>query len=665
MAGFSSKLGLGRLGQFKLGDVEPGVVTVEDVLDNSRTGTPSVAEAISETLSDSRTGSPTLTLERITETISDSRTGVPSLSEIYGLVDTLQTTATNVPSLIDEQILVGYVADTLTNERTDVSYLLNDGYVDELENTRTDVSRIDDLAPETFRSTRTSQPSLVEIVDIPGPDTLDAVATNVPSMSEIVDSTEDTLTAIATNVPSISDRFINNVLYPTGPGTGGEIAALRLAPSGVEVAVQLTADVSASASTLSVTSTADLPDEGGFIVFLDGEEIFVGAVNPNELVGCRRGMGNTRPVVHVAGVSARWTDTYNMTIVSAVSIAPTATAPTTLDPLYGTTFHCFVVALDCTQGYNEDGDRYATHVRSCVGIFPPREGNSDLSLSKTDGPQPSSISAVDGLSDRVPVGLTVPARLRDTVDAGDVMVLRYKNVEDYVVILGPRCALGQTWYGVIRVSDLNANVTLTDPNGHSTDGTASQTYPDSDPVIAVTMPASSRHFTRSAVGDPGVLMSGLVVRNGNRRVPLWTSPNWHDFSWIFNGFGTDRNFIQCVARRKNVDLPSDSALTGPNATWDDPTYETSVAWHVVLVGYTADAVIAGPPLNGNPPPNPPPEVIFVGGGGSTGGGGGFSPWEPPVDPDEGGAGGNIDQGSPTPGVFLEITFDRNANALPG
>lgn len=590
--GFRAKLGTSSLGRFKLGDVAPG--------ESNKTF----------------------------ETIENVRTGVPTL--------------------IDESIVAGdYVAEVVENTRTAVPSLLNDGNEDLLTSTRTSVPSllevIDIPGPDTLTSTRTGVPTITEIIDSTV-NTLTSTRTGVPSLLEIIDSTIDTLTATATNVPTISERFIDPRLQPPGPGTGGETTGIKLAPSGVTITASLTASITANAGTLHVDDASGFPDTGGFVIRVEDEEIYVAVVSGNILSGCHRAMGNTTGAVHNAGVAVAWNDTYNLTVISKTALIKEATAPPTLDPIFlsGGIFHGFITIIDCTQAYQPDGDRYATHVRSFVGIFPPGVGSGNLALSKTDGPQGNAVSAIDGVTDRVPVALSKPGRMIEDIEVGDVAICRYKNNEAYILELGPRSVLGQSWYGFIRVTDTN-NAALDDPDANIIDGTTKETYADSDPLITAVMPASRRFFTNPARGysDPGLMLGALAVRQGQRRVPYWTSPNWHNFDWVFTGFGLDRNFVQCVARRKNVDLPSSDELQGPNVTWDDPTYLTSTSWDVVILGYTAEAVIAGPALNGNPPPNTPAVIVTPPGTGGTGGGGDGGEFIPPTNPDEGGSGGNI------------------------
>lgn len=118
---------------------------------------------------------------------------------------------------------------------------------------------------------------------------------------------------------------------------------------------------------------------------------------------------------------------------------------------------------------------------------------------------------------------------------------------------------------------------------------------------------------------------------------------------MYSGFSTDATYVQVLINANGFDpnhpelgieLPGPQDIDGPNATWDDGTYHTSVAWGVFLFKPNATTLLLGPPVNPPPPgdPQPPSDTIIPvvppqPGGGST--------VTPPVAIPAGGSGGNI------------------------
>ncbi len=661
---FTSKLGSAKLGYIKLADL--GVVSVVDILDVVFTNIIDLGTEIygpQDILNVSFTNTQDITSEKIAEVstlvatlsvsileladvefLTNTQTLVAILDELNGLADILLNTQTNIQSLTNEQIVNGFVSDTLTNIATNLQNLAGDGGEDvSMQNIQSIIEDADIL-----KNTQTLVLSMLELIDTGYTDLLLTQSQLAVFIADIVDTGyEDILTNQQTFVATILERFINENRVPIGPGTGGETFLLQLAPTGITVSNILGVDMTDSSGSIVLIGSHDLPTAGSFVVRIDDEFIMVDNVSGNTLSGLTRGMSNTSPEPHSSGAQVDWTDEYDMAIENIVGEIAELTH-------YGAgTYYGFITTMDCSQAYL-DSDRYMTYVKSCIGVFP--EGTGVLGTNKLDAEQINSVNTGEGVSDRVPVGLSFPCLIIDTINLGDKFVCRYKNTEDEILFLGPRSVLAQVWYGLIRVNDSNADVTLSNPYGHIVDGDISATFADTSGVIAATLPAVSRYFTNPTRGysDPGILMAGLAIRQEDRHIPLWTSPNWHNFDWIFNGFGPDCNYIQCLARRKNVDLPSNSDLTGPNATWVDPTYMSSTAWQVVLTGYSADEILIGPTLNGNPTPHDIPDIVFV--PAPTPGGGPVGPPGPGGGPpDEGGSGGDI--GTPTT-ASVSVSLDQ-------
>lgn len=425
----------------------------------------------------------------------------------------------------------------------------------------------------------------------------------------------------------------------TGAGNGGETFPGGLAPAGTSVVATLAATIGPTATALELTGDGSLPSTGTFFLTIDAEVLLVTRTSPGAYRIVQRRLSNTAGAAHAAGTDATWDDHYDMAVESTNQIGATVEVD-------GDTFDAWLIAFDSSQAYL-DGDRYATHVAELVGVFPP--GTGAAGANRLDAAQPSAAAAPAGVTDDCPVGITVPARVTTDIEEGDVALLRYLNTEADVVTLGPRSSAIQSWYGFMRVDPSNVDVTDTDPAGTVVDAAIDGEFFDED-FITVTLPGDDRTFTYGPprYSDRGWPIAALAVRQGTRRVPHWTSPDWHNFVFVYSGFSVDATYVQILINRNGfdpvaplpeVDLPHPDDIDGPNATWDDPAYYTSVAWYVGI--FKAAILLTGPTLNENPPPAgtppPPPSPLpwvppGPGGGGDV---------EPPGPSPEGGEGGDI------------------------
>jgi len=467
-------------------------------------------------------------------------------------------------------------------------------------------------------------------------------------------------------IPSVTAMYRITSVWKdsTGPGNGGEGFMVQLAPASAPVTVTLASGITSTATMLTFTSPiTGLLDDIPFVVHIDSEAILVRHVSVDGLTGssCLRAQANTAAVSHSGGANVTWTEAYDMAIVSTNQIvASTLLTIGSWSQLY----EGFVMVCDSSQGYL-NGDRYPAHVSELLGVFPPEDTTSRL-----DGPQPSSVSVDAAVSEDCPAGITQPAKIADTIEVGDVALCRYTNIESDVLVLGPRSVIVQSWYGMIRVTDANVIVTDTDPNANIIDGTTEGSEFESE-FITATLLGDDRTFTYGPprYSNKGWPIGVIAVRQGRRRVPLWTSPTWHDFNYVYTGFGDDHTFVQVVINRNDfiwngaspdaeVDLPGPQDIDGPDITWDDTAlYYTSTCWYVALFGFESHFV-AGPPIGTITPP--PPTIIPVIPPGGTGGGGGPPGTgfvNPPLVPVEGGSGGDIpptvENVLPVVGVFFE------------
>lgn len=432
------------------------------------------------------------------------------------------------------------------------------------------------------------------------------------------------------------------VFTSIGPGNGGETFRLLLAPNAAPVTATLAAPISATSTTLTLTGDGDLPATGQFMLQIDDEILHVvRRTPPGSYRVISRAMSNTVAASHAAAADAVWGDTYDM----ALDVVTDAVSEVTVD---ATVYPGWVIAFDSTQAYLA-GARYPFHVESLLGVFPAGAGATGSLL---DGEQPNSVCVPAGVSDDCPAALTVPARIDSDISDGDVALVRYTNAEDAILELGSRSVALQTWYAFKRVNDDDTvDVTYTDPDGNIVDGTVEDTFfSPVDNFTTVTLPGDNRTFTYGPprYSEKGWPIAALAVRHGTRRVPYWESPDWHNYTFVYSGFGSDCTYVQVLINRNgfiwddpspSVDLPGPQDIDGPNATWDDGTYYFGVAWYVVL--FEGANIFVGPPLNGG--------GTGGGGGGGTGGGGG-------------GAGGG---GTPVPVVHDDGSVDNPPDSEGG
>lgn len=425
-----------------------------------------------------------------------------------------------------------------------------------------------------------------------------------------------------------------------GPGNGGEQWLLQLNSNGDSETATLTAGLGTGAgSALHLSGDSGLPTSGTFPLRIDDEVITVRKTGAGTYGVSRRGLSNTVPAAHSAGATATWDDTYLMAVEAAFGMFEVV-------DIEGDNVGGWLIVFDASQAYIGTA-RYPMHVAELVGVFPPGDGTTG---SRLDGAQPSAVHTPTGLSNDAPSALTVPARLDEDILAGDVAVCRYTNPEASIMVLGPRAVAIQGWYGFGRRDASNTDVTLTDPEGTVVDGTIHDEFFEQE-FITVTLPGDDRTFTYGSprYSNKGWPIAALSIRQGKRRVPLWTSPTWHDFNYVYTGFHADATFVQVLVNRNGfhapplaeVALPHPDDIDGPDATWDSTEgYYTSTSWYVAIA--EADVIAIGPTLNGPPipptPVNPPIPVVP----GNPPGGGSGGPVEPPADDWEGGSGGDID-----------------------
>jgi hypothetical protein len=461
----------------------------------------------------------------------------------------------------------------------------------------------------------------------------------------------------------------------TGPGNGGETVPVRLAPNGTSVTTTLAASITATDTLLELTSTAGLPATDPFVLTIDAEIVYVVAVGAGAYRVRSRGVGNTTPASHLAAASATWGDSYDMAIAATADIAASFTA--NVNGSGSHTYPGWLICFDSSQAYLS-GSRYPMHVTEVVGVFDAGAGTTGT--NRLDASQPNAIATAVGASDDCPAALSNPARISSSILTGDVAVIRYTNAEASTLDLGPRSAALQSWFGMKRVDNTDTDVTLTDPTGHVVDtnpGTGPYTGsvngewtppvlgpaigPDTGlptshdvPYTSVTLPGADRYFTDGIhFSEKGWPIACLAVRQGDRRIPFWRSWDWHDFNYVYAGFGTDDTYAQLLINRNGmifggsdptVALPGSQDIDGPNAVWDDGSYYFGASWYVAI--WAGPYLVVGPSIGGTASADtsngPVPSVDFSGGVGSptvtvptpTG--------PPPV---EGGSGGGVPAGS--------------------
>lgn len=485
-----------------------------------------------------------------------------------------------------------------------------------------------------------------------------------------------------THVWAIMSLFDPNRRYG-GQGNGGEQSLIRLNANGVTDTATLAANLGVgTGAILSLTGDSAFPATHPFIVTIDSEQIYVSQLTPGNYLVRARARGNTTVATHTAGATVSWGDSYDQALVATSDINHNFTAD--INSTGSFIYPGWLICFDSSQAYLDDGSRYPMHVTEVVGVFDAGAGVSGS--SRLDGPQPNAICTPTGASDDCPAALSNPARIATDIVTGDVAVIRYTNPEAVVLDLGPRSASLQSWFGLKRVDSSDVDVTFTDPDGYVVDtipsgpgpgpftgsvngewdpaplvvgiapaasiadpANAPIYMPNAEPYTTVTLPGADRYFTDSIhFNEQGWPMCCLTVRQGRKRVPFWQSWDWHDFSYVYSGFGVDCNYAQILINRNGVlfnsvpavDLPGPQDIDGPDAVWDDGGYAFGASWYVVI--FSTPYIVGGPPIGGSTSQPPGgetiPTVSWPSGGGSppTIGGGGTPP--PPI---EGGSGGNI------------------------
>ncbi len=453
-----------------------------------------------------------------------------------------------------------------------------------------------------------------------------------------------------THVWTISSLFDPNKTYG-GPGNGGEAFALRLNANGVTDTATLAVSLGVGISAMTLSGDSAFPVGKNQIVTIDSEQILVFNRGSGSYSIHGRGMGNTTAAAHTAGATVSWGDTYDQAIAAGSDIAHEFTAD--INSTGSFTYPGWLICFDSSQAYLS-GDRYPFHVTEVEGVFDAGAGTGGT--NRCDQAQPNAVSAPATTSDYCPAALSNPARISSDITAGDVAIVRYTNPEATVLDLGPRAVTLQSWFGLMRVSTTNTDVTFTDPNGIVVDTTGTyDTFtgsingvfaeplplqigiapdasdaagfaiptPGTVPWETVTLPGTDRKFTFGS-GGGGYNRAGwpiccLAVRQGNKRVPFWQSWDWRDYSYVYTGFGTDAVYAQLLINRNGivfdsvpaVSLPGSQDIDGPDAVWDDAAYFFGCSWYVVL--FNGPYIVHGPTIGG------------TGSGGSIGGSGGYAP----------------------------------------
>ena len=453
-----------------------------------------------------------------------------------------------------------------------------------------------------------------------------------------------------THVWPIFSIFDPNKTYG-GPGNGGEAFALRLNANGVTDTATLAANLGVGISTMTLSGDSAFPVGKNHIVTIDSEQILVFNRGSGSYSIHGRGMGNTTAAAHTAGATVSWGDSYDQAILAAADIAHEFTAD--INSTGSFTYPGWLICFDSSQAYLS-GARYPFHVTEVEGVFDAGAGTGGT--NRCDQAQPNAVSAPATTSDYCPAALSNPARISSDIVTGDVAVIRYTNPEATVLDLGPRAVTLQSWFGLMRVSTSNVDVTFTDPNGIVVDTTGTyDTFtgsvngvfaeplplqigiapdasdaagfaiptPGTVPWETVTLPGTNRKMTFGS-GGGGYNRAGwpiccLAVRQGNKRVPFWQSWDWRDYSYVYTGFGTDAVYAQLLINRNGivfdsvpaVSLPGPQDIDGPDAVWDDAAYFFGCSWYVVL--FNGPYIVHGPTIGG------------TGSGGSIGGSGGYAP----------------------------------------
>ena len=436
----------------------------------------------------------------------------------------------------------------------------------------------------------------------------------------------------------------------SAPGNGGETFLVRLAPNGVTHTATLAAAIGASDTSLSLTGDGSFPSTEPFVVTIDSEVIYIVQLSPGSYRIRARGVSNTLAAAHAAAAAVSWGDSYDLALRAGSDIDASFTAD--VNGTGSTTYPGWLICFDSTQAYL-GASRYPMCVSEVLGVFDAGIGSTGT--SRCDGAQPNAIASALAASDDCPAALSNPARISTNIVTGDVALVRYTNPEATVLDLGPRSVAFQSWFGLKRVDATDHDVTFTDPNGIVVDTTSGEgTFtgavngewhnpesigigpdtglptPNNCPYTSVTLPGVDRKFTFGSGGggydEKGWPIGVLAVRQGVRRVPRWRSWDWHDFGWVYAGFGVDDTFCQLVVNRNGVindaepavHFPGPQDVTGPDAVWDDDSYYFGASWYVVI--FNTPYLIIGPVIGPDEPPagaggadSPVPIVGFVSG----------------------------------------------------
>ncbi|HWE81423.1 MAG TPA: hypothetical protein VG265_07220, partial [Gaiellaceae bacterium] len=467
-------------------------------------------------------------------------------------------------------------------------------------------------------------PALLSILPIPfiGSDT----ALYTPALASPTTDVDVPFIASVTRVFGVFSLYFDAT--GSGSGNGGELFLTELAPNGTTETATLAANITAGATMLTLTGYSGLPTVNPFCLTIDDEILYVIAVGGGVFRVRGRALGNTTAASHTAGASATWGDSYDQAITATVDIAHEFTGDITGSG--STTYPGWLLCFDSSQAYLS-GDRYPMHVTLVVGVFDAGAGVTGT--NRLDASQPNAIATATGTSDDCPAALSNPARISGDIAAGDVAVLRFTNPEASPLDLGPRSVALQSWFGMRRVDATDHDVTLTDPNGIVVDttggegtftGSANAEFdnplgpgiaPDTGeptshdvPYTSVTLLGTNRLFTRGSgsggYDERGWPIGVIAVRQGNRRIPFWRSFEWRDFNYVYSGFGTDDTFCQLVINRNGivfgasptVDLPGPQDIDGPEAVWDDGSYQFGVSWYVAI--WAGPYLVIGPSIGG-------------------------------------------------------------------
>ncbi len=536
-------------------------------------------------------------------------------------------------------------------------------------------------------------------VTVVNPPTLSQAGFVAPFISSVTVVYTPTLTQAAITVPFISSHtrvygifslFDPNKIYG-GPGNGGEAFMVELNANGVTTSATLAASIGVGTGTMTLMGDSGFPTAFGFVVTIDSEQIYLFPRGGGSYTMHGRGVGNTTIAVHSAGASVDWGDSYDQAIISESFIGHDFTGD--VNSTGTVTYPGWLMAYDSSQAYLS-GDRYPMHVTSFLGVFDAGAGTGGT--NRTDQAQPNAICTPTGVSDDCPAALSNPALLTSDVNVGDIGLVRYTNPEATPLDLGPRSVSLQSWYGLMRVDTTNGDVTFTDPNGIVVDTTGTyDTFtgsvngewgepiplitgigpdtglptPNTVPYTTVTLPGTDRKFTFGTGGGgynrKGWPIACLAVRQGKKRVPFWQSFDWHDFSFVYCGFGTDDTYAQVLINRNginygsvpDVNFPGPQDTDGPDAVWDDAAYFVAASWYVAI--YNTPYLLAGPSIGGTPGTRPRPggqfpipQLVWSAGGGTPT----LSYPSPPYV--EGGEGGNI--GQPLVGLHIWATSGKGS-----